>query len=347
MIKTKNLVLLAVVLVVLLGVSWLQRSSHERSTAGSNETVLIDAQLDKSNLSRITVAYGLDGDVVELLSTPTGWIVPTAYGAKASDSRVDALLRNLSGLAGEFRSDSRDVIGDYGLDTDHSVRVRVFGAGGGEVAALDIGNSPDRLPGNFVKSPDSPAVYLTAASVLSQLGLYDGPARPKSTHFAELQAFKADRKAIDRIVLDDAGRKLELVKEFAVNPPAEGDTTGAEPTLDRLTWEWKAASDGGRALAKTKVDAVQNALVTVRAVDVDDPSVDAAQYGLAEPARTATLVLEDGSEQVLEFGHSRVAEGDHPAGTWMRVRGEPTVWVVTDYAVNNAFKKLDDLLPDE
>lgn len=347
MIKTRNLVLLAVVLVVLLGISWLQRSSHERSTTASNETKVIDAELDMNNLSRITVAYGLDGDVVELLSTPTGWIVGSAYNAKANDQRIETLLRNLSGLAGEFRSDSPDVIADYGLDADHSVRIRAFGPGGGEVAAVDVGNSPERLPGNFIKSPDSPAVYLTGASVLSHLGLYDGPARPKSTHFADMQAVQEDRKAIDRIVLVDEGRRLELVKEFAVNEPAPDDTTGAEPTLDRLTWEWKAASDGNRALAKTKVDAVQNALVKVRAVDVDDPSVELEQYGLQPPQKTATLVMEDGSERVFEFGHSRVAEGDHPAGTWMQVQGEPTIWVVTDYAVNNAFKSVDDLLPDE
>jgi len=347
MIKTRNLVLLVVVLIVLLGISWLQKSSHTRSTSGSNMTVLLEGELTRDDVGRITVAYGLEGDVVELLATPEGWVVATAYDAKASDARVDALLRNLANLTGEFRSDAADVVADYGLDGDSSIRIRAFSPGGDEVLALDVGNSPERLPGNFVKSPDDSAVYLTQAGVLSHLGLYDGPARPKSTHFADLQAAKQDRKDIDRIVLESEGERLDLAKEFALTEVAEDDTTGAEPTIDRLTWEWKAVSHGGKALAKTKVDAVQNALTTIRAVDVDDPAGDAAAYGLEPAVRRATLVLEDGSERVFEYGAVREAVGDHPAGTWMRERGEPTVWVVTDYAVNSAFKTLEELLPDE
>ncbi len=347
MIKTRNLVLLVVVLIVLLGVSWLQKSNHSKSTGGSNMTTVLTGELTRDNLSRITVAYGLEGDVVELQATPTGWVVASAYQARVSDARVDALLRNLANLTGEFRSDAEDVIADYGLDSDSSIRIRAFGPGGDEVLALDVGNSPERLPGNFVKSPDSPAVYLTQESVLTHLGLYNGPARPKSIHFADLQAAKQDLKAIDQIVLESDGKRLELVKDFAMTVPAEDDTTGAEPTVDRLTWEWKAASQGDRALAKTKVDAVQSALTAIRAVDVDDPNGDLAAFGLEPALRTATLVLEDGSERVFEFGNARETQGDHPAGTWLRERGEPTIWVVTDYTINNIFKTLEELLPDE
>lgn len=347
MIKTKHLVILVVIMAVLIGISLLQKASHRKSTSGSSTTTVLDTELTKDDLSRITVAYGLEGDVLDLQAAPTGWVVASAWNARANEQRIDTLLRNLSGLKGEFRSDDESVVADYGLGGDSSLRIRAFGPGGDEVLAVDVGNKSERAPGHFVKLPDDPAVYLTEAGVLSHLGLYDGPERPKQSHFLDLNAVKEDRLDVDGIILRDGDRTLEFAKEFAVTQPAEDDTTGAGPTIDRMTWEWKLTTPQSRTLAKTKADGVLGALVSVRAVDVGDPETDPDVTGLTAPVRSATLVLEDGREVTMTFGKPREKDGDRPAGVWMRVEGDPTLWVVTEYTVNNAFKKLEDLLPDE
>jgi Domain of unknown function (DUF4340) len=347
MIKTKNLVILGVVLVVLFGISLIQKASHDRSTSGSAETVVVAGALTRDDVSRITISHGLDADVVDLIAAGGEWTVATAWNTRASQDRIDALLRSLENLSGEFRSDEESVVADYGLGSDSSVRIRAFGPVGDEVLAVDVGNKSERSQGQFIRVPGRADVYLSQTSVLSNLGLYDGPARPKSTHFMDLEAVKEDRLAVDRIVLEDAVERLELVKEFAMTEPAADDTTGAVPTVDRLTWEWKSTAPSAQALAKTKADGVLGALVSVRAVDVDDPAGNLEAYGLAVPAKRATLYFEDGRDLVLEFGSARGADGDRPAGTWMRVENEPTIWIVTDYAVNNAFKKLDELMPEQ
>ena len=347
MIKTKNLVILVVALAVLFGISQIQKTNHRKSVSGSSVTVVLDGATTKDELSRITVSHGLNTDVVDLVSTTEGWVVASAWNTKASEERIDTLLRNLENLTGEFRSDSESVVADYGLGGDTSIRIRAFSPGGDEVLALDVGNSAERSPGHFIKSPGGSAVYLTQKSVLSHLGLYSGPARPKSTHFIELQAVKEDRLAVNQILLENGDEQLDLIKDFAMIQPAADDTTGAEPTVDRKTWEWKLNAPQSKALAKTKVDGVLGALVSIRAVDVDDPSADPATYGLDDPTKQAILSMEDGRRIVLEFGNVRAADGDKPAGTWMKIQGEPAIWVVTEYAVNNAFKKLEDLLAEE
>ncbi len=347
MIKTKNLLILFAFMAILIGISLVQKASHKKSVSGSAVTVLLAGAVAKDDLSRITISYGLESNVVELMATPEGWIVPSSFDAKAADEKIDTLLRNLEDLSGEFRSESESVVADYGLGSENSVRIRAFSPGGDEVLALDVGNKSENSPGNFIKSPDNFSVFLTQKSVLSHLGLYDGPARPKSSHFVDLQVVKEDRQDVDRIILRDGDEILDLAKEFAVVMPAEDDTTGAEPSVDRMTWEWKLIAPETKALAKTKADGVLGALVSVRAVDVSDHTVDLATYGLAEPTKAATFFLNDGREVVLEFGSVREADGDQPAGTWMMVQGQPTVWVVTEYAVNNAFKKIEDLLPEE
>jgi len=351
MIKNRNILILAAVLLVLLGISLVQKAGHKKSTSGSSTVKVVEGAVTADQLDRITLGQGTDEEAVVLLSTPTGWVVASAWDAPVSTQRLEGLLRNMSDLSGEFRSDNESVLADYGLADESAVKVRAYDKEGSLALAVDIGGKPERFPGNFVKRPGSSAVYLSQVNLLSQLGLYDGPAVPGHRHFLELQAVKEDRLAVDRITLDDGDQVLDLVKEFAEEKPAEGQEAegdGVEPAgLDRTTWEWKLTAPRSKALAKTKADGVLGSMVSIRAIDVDDPSVDLAAYGLAEPSRSATMFRQDGTETTLEFGDTREAEGDLQAGVWMKVRGEPTVWVVSEYAVNNIFKTVEDLLPEE
>ena len=79
--------------------------------------------------------------------------------------------------------------------------------------------------------------------------------------------------------------------------------------------------------------------------EVADPEIPASDYGLAPPVRTATLYRQDGTLLVLEFGDSRPAEDGQTAGTYMRLHGHPTIWLVTDYTTGNIFKTVEDLAP--
>ena len=345
MITTRNLSILAVVLIALFGISLLQKSGHEKSTSRSSVTELVATGLTADDLDRITIGYGSDSEAVVLVRTPAGWVVETAWNAAASQQRIDALVRNLTGLTGEFRSDSAEVLADYGLDGAGSVTVRATGTDGATAIALDVGRKPERYPGNFVRRPDDNRVFVSQKNVLSQLGIYGDPELPQSRFFLELQAVQEDRLAVDRIVVQGVDFAWDLAKEFAAAAPVPDapDSAAAAPGIDRNTWEWQATTGSGPALAKSKVDAVLNALVAIRATDLVDPGADAAVYGLANPGRRAELHLQDGSAIVLEFGDDRAAAEGVPAGTYMRRVGEPTVWVVTEYAMKNIFKPLAEL----
>lgn len=343
MMKTKNLIILAVVLVLLLSINLWQKRGHKNATSQSSVVELIAPGLVPDDLSRITLSHG-EGDEadVTLENTPTGWTVPTAWNAAANMARIETLVRNLTGLTGEYRSDNAEVLPDYGLDAADALRIRAFNPAGEAVIALDVGRKPERYPGNFVRQPENDKVYVSQKNILAQLGIYGDPEAPKSRYFLELQALQEDRLEVDRVVVDSGEERLELVKDFAEEPVPE-DTPDAAPTLDRNTWEWQLAGRSGVALAKTKVDAVLNSLVAIRANDLADPAAEPATYGLATPKRRAELHLQDGRVLVLSFGQDREAVDDAPAGTYMQIAGQPTVWVVTEYAIKNIFKSLSDL----
>lgn len=339
MIKTKNLVILGVALVVLLGVSLLQRTGHRKATSQSSVSELLPAEVVPADLSRITLGLGDNAEAVVLSNTPTGWTVDTAWNAAASQDRIDTLVRNLTGLTGEYRSNSAEVLADYGLADTSAVHIRAYDPKGEVVMALEVGNKPERSQGNFVRQPDNDKVYVSQKNILAQLGIYGGPELPQGRYFLDLQAVKENRLDVDSVVVDG----LNLSKVFATNPP---DSTHTEPTVDRNTWEWELAGKSSPALAKSKVDAVLNTLEAIRANDLVDPQADLATYGLDKPDRRAEIHLQDGRVIGLNFGDSREAVGKAPAGIYMQVDGQDNVWVVTEYTVKNIFKGLDDLKAD-
>lgn len=344
MLKTKNLIILAALLVVLAGINFMQKSSHQKSTSGSSAETVIPGTFAKENLGKITLGFGPDSEQVVLVSSPGGWLVETAFNYPANEERIDTLLRNFSSLTGEFRSDNESVLDQYGLDQGQSIKVRAYDKQGNEAMAVDVGKTPERFPGHFVRLPDQNKVYLSQKGLLSHLGVYGPPAAPESKHFLDLQVLQEDRLEVDRIVVIDGDTKLDLVKKFAVEPVAEDAPEGSEPTVDRMTWEWQRAGSN-LALAKTKVDALLGAVVNIRATDVADPGAPPSDYGLGSPVRQVTLHLQGGTTRVLEFGAERPAEGSRQAGTYFRSEGQDGVWLVSDYTTRNIFKTIEELQP--
>lgn len=343
MIKTRNLVILAAVLVVLIAVNVLQKSSHRKETAASPTEVVLDGEFSKDNIGRVTLGYGAGEPQVVLENGPQGWLLASQYGARANDQRVAALLRNLSGVSGEFRSDSGDVLGDYGLQEDQCVTVHGYDKSGQEAFALHLGNTPQGFPGQFIRVPGSNRVFVSQKALLSHMGIYGEPAAPTARHFLELQAVKEDREDIDALAVRNGDSVLELEKEFGTIEPAEGSPEGTEPSVDRSVWEWLEDGRPATDLAKTKVDGVLFACLSIRATDVADPGAPLAEYGLDSPGRSVTLTRGDGSTLLLEFGADREASEGVTAGTFMRVDGGDTIWVVTEYTLKNIFKDRAEL----
>ncbi len=348
MLKRKNLLLLAGVLLVLVVVSVLQERSHEQATSRASSEVLLPGTFASADLDRLVLAHGGE-TAVEMVAGPDGWRLASAWNARMNEQRLDGLLRSLSGLRGEFRSDAAAVVPDYGFTDSTTITITGHDAGG-EVLAIEVGGKPEGGQGNFVKRPGSDTVYLTQTNLLSNLGLWTGPERPSSRHFLDLQALREDEADIEAITLATPDGTLRLVKEFAMVEPAPDDTARSEPYEDRDTWEWRLEDGDGDLVGmavKTRADAVLGAATSLRAQDVADPTVDLASYGLEPPARTATLLAADGTETVIRLGDERAAEGEAPGGFYTRVGDDPTIWVLGTFNADNIFKSREDLLPEE
>lgn len=343
MITTKNLIILVGVMVLLAAVSFMQKSQHTKAINSSSTAVVISGEFNLDNISRLSLGYGTDPASVVLASTAEGWVVESYHNARANEQRVTTLLRNFSNLTGEFRSDSGEVLSQYGLTDKQAVTVRGQDSSGAEVLALNLGRTPKGFPGQFMRTPDSNKVYLSQGGMLSHLGVYSEPEPPKTQFFLELQAISESAANVNGLIIADGDASLVLTKEFGMIPPAEGSPEGTPATVDRNTWQWLVDGQIDADLVKSKIDGVLNSAARIRANDVVDPLVPLAEYGLDNPARSLSLIRQDDSQVLLEFGNTREASSGVTAGTYMRIAGNPTIWLVTDYTIKNIFKSRDEL----
>ncbi len=326
--KTRSLFILAAVLLVLVGLKFVQRSSHESKLSESSFTELFP-MVATGEIGRLVID-GPGAGSIELVRSGTAWRVETSHGHPAADDKLERLLGELVGLKGEFRSDRESVLADYALDDKRAVHLTAFDLSGKELGHLLLGERLSGAAGFFAMKAGEKRAYAASGNLLGDLGIWGDSRDPAAKSFLDLKAFSVDRQQVDAIVLASGSKTLELSKAFAA--PA-ADTLA----VDRGTYRWLA---GGKELDRAKTDGVLGALASVQAQNVLDPAAD---YGFAATGRAVELRLADGSRQRLEFGEALSAP---EAGIALRVSGDDAVYLVYDKLPERIFKTRDELLPD-
>lgn len=340
----RNLYLLGALVVVLLGLTFVQKIGHDKATSTSDTEPVLAAEFEPGDINRVVIA-GADSSEVILERLPDHWVDRTAWSHPVDDRKVDELLDALNDLSGRFRSDTPDILSDYGLGPDaEPVTVTLFGKEWEPVYVLEVGRKPDSGTGSFVRDPQNDAVFLTRENVLGRLGMYTGLAKPEDKFFLDLEVFTCQREDIESIVLHEGGETLAMDKVFETPEPAEGDTIA--PVPDRGTWEWVLIEPDRRPLAKSKVDGVMNALTNIRASGVVDPGVPMEDYGLWKADRRVEFALADGTEFELRIGKARDDAAEGQGEFYVMTSRDRTVWLLREYKVNQIFKSLEDLLPE-
>ena len=341
----RNLYLLGAAVVVLLGISLMQKTRHDRVTSAPDTAPVLASEFAAEDINRVVIA-GADSTRVVIERLPDHWVARSAWNHPVDERKITDLLDTLDGLSGQFRSENPEILGDYGLGADaEPVTVTLFGKEWEPVYELEVGRKPDTGTGSFVRDPRNDAVFLTRDNVLGRMGMYTGLAKPEDKFFLDLEIFTCEREDIESIVLHDGDATLAMEKVFQTPEPAEGDTIA--PGIDRSTWEWVLVEPERRPLAKTKVDGVMSALTNVRASGIDDPDAPMETYGLWKAERRVEFALADGTEFELRIGAAVDGAAEGQGERYVMTSADRTIWKLRDYKVNQIFKSLDDLLPEE
>jgi len=350
MISRKTLGILAVILIVL-GLLATLTGKSRYSTDSSGGFVTILEGIDPSSVQSIRAWLGSAPDsAVDLARSGDGWVVASRWDWKAKDDLVKRLLDDLSGLKGEKRASTGELLADFQADDENGLHLVGSGTGGTELFHLVVGKSAPR-GGTFVRREGSDDIYITQAALRSSFGVWgDEPKPPDAKRWIELRVYQGDRMDVDRVDVRDGSRDLVLEKEFAmVEPappaPAEGDSAAAaepapsaEPVPDRSDWTWKPDQAG--EFDKNKVDGILGTLCSLYAFDVADPD-SVESYGLVDPSRSVEIDLQDGSKVDVYFGKAT----EDGKKVYFRVGKDGKPALIYSSTVDRIFAKREDLKP--
>lgn len=335
--NNRNLIVLVVVLLVLVGGYVLTRDNREALDTTGGFVELVETTLSTDDVYTVSIAHGGEDDVTVVQRDGT-WVVSSHFDAPANVNKVRTLLGNLETVSGELRSDDATVLDAYALDDENAYALRVLDETGNALAAFLVGKRSGS--GCFVREPGSNRVFVADHNFLSDFGVWgDEREAPKATGWIDMAVVSLERDAIRSIELETPDGRLMMEKEFVEVEPATVDSMATEAAPDPNAYEWRVTQPERFIASKTRADGVMASMVSMRARDIVGDTVT-DQYGLGDEARRATVTMEDGTQMALLFG---ATSPDDDASIYFQVAGEPLVWSMPNYVADNVFKSAEEL----
>lgn len=267
--KGKNLAILAVMAIVLIGLAVHTSKKESRATPGVLGKKLMP-DLPVNDIERIVVRTAQS--TAEVARAEGGWVIPSRYGYPADFTKLRGALLKLSelkiGQVLRVTDAQRKALGILppGSTNAAGTTVDLLGAGGRKIASLLIGAEHTRKApqgmgyggypdGQYVSPDGGKSVYLVSQT------LEDLASGERDWMDAEIMNVRgAD---IEKIVIGGAGRA-----DVALSRKADGaglELEGLKPTEE---------------LEQTKVSGVESALSYLRLADVADPALTDEQLGM-------------------------------------------------------------------
>ena len=307
--KPKKLLLLTAFLTLLILLS-LFKKAHDQSIKNiENKNQKVRVVLNEglsSNFVDGAEIYksGDDSSKIKLRKTNSGaWVVELPFSARARKGTIDSLLKDLTSIRGEMRSESKNVLQDFKLDEKQSIHVLLKG-GDKEISHILL--SPLRPGGtvNFVRSQQSDRVVATDTDILGDLGIYSKEALLDPKIFFDLKILQLDIAKVNSFKLSPSvGAQLNFVKQK--NEKDKGETWALEP------------ADNSVEIDKTKVDNFLSQLANLYAAQAVDPK--GAEYGIKEDASWISISMIDGADKPLETNLFISAAADKEKKIYLKV----------------------------
>ena len=372
--KTSHLLVLTIVLAALLLLAWLrQRREIDADMAkpdpDASLAVLTPPDFDSDRVAEIVVGRGAADapPALHLRKREGRWTLASAWDAPVDGDRVARLLKALSGLRGDLRSEVASSHAKYRTDDAGALRL-ALGSGGADGQTSDLldlrlGKGVEGEWGlYYARRAGDDASYAVAGDFSGLLGQYGGdgdvPARADwlanpIASFDRSQARRVEIVTPERRI-DVAHTNAEPAAPAAEPPPesgSEGDAAAPVPAQEPKP-AWRVAA-GGRAgaspLKPEAVDRILAALSFLRVRDVVDPDGDAAKR-LEAPSYALVVDFPDGEGGLRLDAAKPDADG---ADALLRVGGAPSpVYTIASstfdslFPRGNAFFDLNPPRPD-
>ena len=338
----KRLLPLAAVLVVLVAVALMvkRQPTPTRLVDQVGWQRLVPETLKAESITGVDMYQGsLPDQVLSLRRQGDGWQVPTYFDAPVRPSRIESLLDQIGSLEGELRADREELVGEFDLEEEQALHLRVYTDDKEEPALHLLAGRGGRRSG-FVRLVGDSRVYNVDLNLHSMAGLWGENlgSPPAAETWLQLRLNEIRSENVVAVELQSPRGHFRFAR---VEPEdAEGATEG------QGTWR-SEVPDVDYKVNHQLLDRIAVALGNLRADDVADAG-NAAAYGLEDSAYRAVLSVQSGDEAearqvVMRFGHE-VPGADMDGARYGVLEGNETIYVVPGWSFRQLFPKGKSLL---
>lgn len=301
--KFKNLIILLVVFVVLIGIVFVKKGMEPTVPTTEERADIITPSLSLENITEAVFRFGLPAGQagttetkVHLIKEEGRWKVKSLYGVYADENVLTAFLNKLDGLQGELRSNEAGLLADYGIADESGIHI-VLSRDGAAVAHLVVGSKRSGSLANFIRLEGKNEVYVVEDDLLAEFGLWGEP---------KAENFNTD-KWFDKQVVRFEPKDVTVFKISEIRQGAEKTWLDVElKTIDDKTkWESPIPYAFGLSAAKIK-----NQLQNLRNIRVSKVVAADIPDAFGDPSWKVGWKLEDGREGMLVRGN-KDKEGYH------------------------------------
>ena len=340
----KRLLPLAAVLVVLVIVALMvkRQPTPTRLVDEVGWERLVPDSLRAAAVSGVDLYQGSQPDqVLSLRRQGDRWQVPSYFNAPVRPGRIEVLLEQIGSLEGELRADRAELLGEFDLEEEQALHLRVYTDDDAEPALHLLAGRSGRRSG-FVRLLDDSRVYNVDLNLHSMAGLWGetlGNA-PEAETWLQLRMNEIPSEEV-------VGLELESPRghfRFSRIEPEAAEAAEGEAEAERL---WRAEVPAvDYEVNHQLLDRLAVALGTLRADDVVDGS-KIAEYGLEDSGYRATLTVQSGDEAArqvaMRFGQE-IPGPEMDGARYGILEGSDTVYVVAGWSLRQFFPKGKSLL---
>ena len=336
----KRLLPLAAVLVVLVVVALMvkRQPTPTRLVDAVGWERLVPDSLQAKAITGVDLYQGSQPDqVLSLRRQADGWQVTNYFNAPVRPGRIESLLEQIDGLEGELRADRAELVGEFDLEEQQALHLRVYTHDETEPALHLLAGKGARRSG-FVRLLDDSRVYNVDLNLHSMAGLWGenlgNP--PEAQTWLQLRLNDIPSEEVAALELESPRGHFRFSRAASEDSEAAGDGEEAERV-------WRAEMpDVDYKVNQQLLDRLAVALGTMRADDIVDGS-KIAEYGLADSVYRAALTVQSGAEVGMRFGHE-VPGADMDGARYATLEEGDTVYVVPGWLLRQLFPKGKSLL---
>ncbi|MCK5686684.1 DUF4340 domain-containing protein [bacterium] len=257
--KTKNIVIAFVILVLLIGAYYM---TVKKKTVNDIDQVFVKMINDKykeKDVTKLSFFIGNKPDVVVVAERKEDkWVIKSRFSAGANSGAIDRIVKDLMSVDGELRSDSEKVFREYCIEDGNAVHFQIEFSDGVKEEILCGKKGPDRSNA-FARKKGENKVYLINKNLLSSIHIYDHilSAKIDVPGFVDLKVFK-EKLDVSKVVFFDKEQKFNIFK------------------ADK---KWNCVFPTGIELDEKKAENWISSLSHLSGKDVVDPK-KLAEYGL-------------------------------------------------------------------